>query len=69
MKTAGKDFLDWYNQYVKDNGCSPSDYDVNFYWTNGNSEKEKQQIIDAFKSGECMLRKPEQYYSETFKND
>jgi len=32
-------------------------------------EKEKQQIIDAYKCSSWMTQLAEQYYNETFKND
>jgi hypothetical protein len=64
MKTAGQDFLEWYNYYVKKYGCSPSDYDVNYFWNGGNLEKEKEQIMDAAEwKGELY---PEDYYNATF---
>lgn len=73
MKTAGQKFLIWHNNHVKINGCCPGDYDVNFYWTGGNLELEKQQIIDAYNDGQefgfnKFGRDAEQYYNETFKD-
>lgn len=83
MKTAGQEFLEWYNKYVKDNGCCPSNYDINYFWNAGNLEKEKQQIIDAFNQGfregetETMVADTQKdvseyddainYYNETYK--
>lgn len=79
MKTAGQEFLEWYNDYVKQYGCSPSDYDVNYFWEHNYLELEKQQIMDAWLKGvedegnphghtylygETDLAK--QYYKETF---
>lgn len=73
MKTAGKLFLEWYNEYIKVNGSRPSNHDVNFYWTGGNLEKEKQQIIDSNNAGYKAHRKKldqnaEDYYNETYNN-
>ena len=70
MKTAGQYFLEWYNYYVKNNGCSPSDYDVNFYWNGGNLEKEKEQIIEAATHGANFDKSPfknaQDYYDSNF---
>jgi len=69
MKTAGQLFLEWYNSYVNKNGCSPSDYDVNFYWSGGNLETEKQQIIDAYQTCCNCEGTPfngEDYFNDTF---
>jgi len=75
MKTAGQDFLEWYNYYVKKYGCSPSDYDVNYFWNGGNLEKEKQQIMDARIDGvtkslalppSYSIKNAEEYYKNTY---
>ena len=71
MKTAGQEFLEWYNNYVKEYGCSLSDYDVNYFFKHNYLELEKQQIIDAFIGQDSdtdeNLEIAEQYYNETFK--
>jgi hypothetical protein len=77
-KTAGQEFLEWYNNYVKEYGCSPIDFDVNYFWEYNNLEIEKQQIIDAYRDGRSdqqsekpsrfYNRNAEFYYNETFKN-
>lgn len=72
MKTAGQEFLEWYNNYVKEYGCSPSDYDVNYFFKHNYLELEKQQIIDAIvesnkSNNRNVSLNPEQYYNETFK--
>ena len=71
-KTAGQEFLEWYNNYVKEFGCSPIDFDVNYFWEYNNLEIEKQQIIDAATHGANYENSPfanaEQYYKDTFKN-
>ncbi len=76
--TAGMQFLGWYNKYVKEYGCPPSDYDVNYFWKHNYFEMERQQIIDACKRGYKRdsftpnFREQqelfEQYYNETFKS-
>jgi hypothetical protein len=80
MKTAGQEFLEWYNNYVKQYGCSPSDYDVNYFWEHNYLELEKQQIIDftndfidkhTFGDYDGIVQKNKSvdgYYNETFKN-
>jgi hypothetical protein len=72
-QTAGQEFLEWYNDYLDKNGCSPSDYDVNYFWKHHYFEKEKQQIIDAYDDGNYAygmgIKEPEQYYNETFKKN
>jgi hypothetical protein len=45
-QTVGEQFLEWYNRHVKEHGCSPSDFDVNFFWTHNFLEKEKEQQND-----------------------
>jgi hypothetical protein len=74
-KTAGQEFLEWYNNYVKKFGCSPIDFDVNYFWEYNNLEIEKQQIINAWNNGAygggqftTTHDNSEQYYNETFKN-
>ena len=72
MKTAGQEFLEWYNNYVKEYGCSLSDYDVNYFFKHNYLELEKQQIIDAIaesnkSNNRNVSLNPEQYYNETFK--
>ena len=69
MKTAGQEFLEWYNNYVKQYGCSPSDYDVNYFWEHNYLELEKQQIIDAWNDGRYEntgYGDSETHYNETF---
>jgi len=70
--TAGMQFLGWYNKYVKEYGCPPSDYDVNYFWKHNYFEMERQQIIDAISNANKSNNRnvslnPEQYYNETFK--
>jgi hypothetical protein len=65
-KTAGQEFLEWYNNYVKEFGCSPIDFDVNYFWEYNNLEIEKQQIMEAY--DKISMNTAEQYYNETFKN-
>lgn len=74
--TAGHQFLEWYNDYVKEYGCSPSDYDVNYFWKHRFLHIEKEQIIDAWDNGKFSISgnigkdyTKEQYYNETFKNN
>jgi hypothetical protein len=73
---AGMQFLEWYNEYIKEYGCSPSEYDVNYFWKDNYLPMEKQQIIEAFENGEdnidadgCHINMngAEQYYNDTFK--
>jgi hypothetical protein len=74
-QTAGECFLEWYNSYVKKHGCSPSDYDVNYFWKHDFSIKEKEQIIDAYNQGSLDTYKKDpkngqgtKYYNETYGN-
>ncbi len=80
--TAGHQFLEWYNDYVKEYGCSPSDYDVNYFWKHRFLHIEKEHIIDAYKQAEDMYEffeyehrygreylTAEPYYNKTFKNN
>ena len=69
--TAGQQFLEWFNNYVKEYGCSPSDYDVNYFFKHNYLELEKQQIIDAIaesnkSNNRNVSLNPDQYYKETF---
>jgi hypothetical protein len=70
-KTAMQHFLEWYNDYVNKNGCSPSDYDVNYFCKNLFLVIEKNQILDTgrFFFHEMGKLTPEQYYNETYKQD
>jgi hypothetical protein len=78
-QTVGEQFLEWYNSYVKEHGCSPSDFDVNFFWTHNFLEKEKEQIMDAWDRGQYIgssfptnqievefEKDSEHYYNETY---
>ena len=71
MKTAMQEFLDWYNNYIKDNGTKPSDYDVNYFITGQFIKLEKQQIIDAYidriKDTYNNRVEAEGYYNKRFK--
>jgi len=67
-KTAGQEFLEWYNNYVKEFGCSPIDFDVNYFWEYSNLKLEKQQIENAYDEGYFDQKSAEQYYKDTFKN-
>ena len=72
-QTAGMQFLKWYNEYIKEYGCSPSEYDVNYFWKANYLPMEKQQIIETWHNGyenqSPMIDENncgEQYYNETF---
>jgi len=70
-QTAGMQFLKWYNEYIKEYGCSPSEYDVNYFWKANYLPMEKQQIVDAYDNGKYITSGKEfggkQYYNETFR--
>lgn len=73
-KTAGQKFLKWYNNYVKEFGCSPNDYNVNYFWKHINLETEKQQIIEAFEEGQeyeyqYHINSAPKFYAETYYNE
>jgi hypothetical protein len=67
-QTAGMQFLKWYNEYIKEYGCSPSEYDVNYFWKANYLPMEKQQIIDACNSNlNGFLTNGKDYYKHIFK--
>lgn len=56
MKTA----LQQYIEDIKNGTCEGEDYYL---------ELEKQNVIEAFKRGQCtVITEAEQYYNETFNN-
>lgn len=70
MKTAMQLFLEWYNDYVKDNGTPPSNYDINFFIKSDFLLVEKEQIINAFDEGahDGTPMMGDEYFKDVFKN-
>lgn len=74
MKTALEQFLDWYNDYIKQHGCQPSEYDVNFFINSDFKNIEKKQITDAYiecwmndgGNGNHKIKEAEQYFELTY---
>ena len=77
MKSAVQEFQDWYNQYCKEYGMFPTDWEVNQMLDNKIKPLEEKQTTDAIlyaldedgHTGDWKLQFAKGYFIKKYKNE